>query len=63
MKRYTAAMTDKTPQEIIKEHYSKIGKKGGATNAKKGADYFRWVRLQRKDIQEQEEQKEEDDTR
>lgn len=29
---------------LIRQHYSKIGKKGGATNKRKGKAYFQWVR-------------------
>lgn len=34
----------KTKQEIISEHMSKLGKKAGEVNKKKGSAYFKWVR-------------------
>lgn len=40
-------MTDvdkQTKQEIISEHMSKLGKKAGEVNKKKGSAYFKWVR-------------------
>lgn len=38
----------KTEKQIISEHMSKLGKKGGATNKKKGSAYFKWVRSHNK---------------
>lgn len=35
---------NKTPEEIIKEHYSKLGKRAAEINRKKGSEYFKWVR-------------------
>jgi len=38
-------MTDKIDKKaIISEHMSKLGKKAGQVNKKKGSDYFKWVR-------------------
>ena len=35
---------DKTKEEIISEYMSKLGKKAGAINKKKGSAYFKMVR-------------------
>lgn len=40
-------MENKVP-DTIKEWYSSLGKKGGATNKKKGKAYFQWIRKQNK---------------
>lgn len=38
-------MTDKLDKKtIISEHMSKLGKKAGEVNKKKGSAYFKWVR-------------------
>lgn len=37
-------MPNKTKKEIISEHMSKLGKKAGEVNKKKGSAYFKWVR-------------------
>lgn len=42
-------MEEKTKEQIIKEHMSKLGKKAGEVNKKKGSEYFKWVRSHRKD--------------
>lgn len=44
-------METKTPNNVPKEiskYMSALGKKGGATNKKKGSAYFRWVRSKNK---------------
>jgi hypothetical protein len=40
-------------KKAISEYMKEIGKRGGEKTKLKGADHFRWVRLQRKDIKEQ----------
>lgn len=37
-------MTEKTEEEIISKHMSKLGKRAGDVNKKKGSEYFKWVR-------------------
>lgn len=38
-------MKDKLDKDaIISEHMSKLGKKAGEVNKKKGSAYFKWVR-------------------
>lgn len=46
-------ITEEQKQELIKEHYRKIGKKGGETQKKKGSKYFSWVRSHRKNTPKQ----------
>lgn len=38
------SMNDKNINEDIRQYLSKIGKKGGEVNKKKGSEYFKWVR-------------------
>jgi hypothetical protein len=48
----TKQITEEQKKEIIREHYSKIGKKGGEVNKKKGSEYFKHIRsLQNKTLQ------------
>jgi hypothetical protein len=35
-------------KETISKYFSSLGKKGGATNKKKGKAYFQWIRKQNK---------------
>lgn len=37
-------MEDVDKKAIISEHMSKLGKKAGEVNKKKGSAYFKWVR-------------------
>ena len=39
------------PQEV-REYMSSLGKRGGATNRKKGPEFFRWVVSHRKNVRE-----------
>ena len=39
----------KTISPHVRKYMSELGKKGGAQNKKKGSNYFKWLRAQRKD--------------
>jgi hypothetical protein len=38
-------LTEKQRKEVLRQHFSEMGKKGAETNKKKGSDFFRWVRM------------------
>jgi len=37
-------ITQKQLSSELSQYFSKLGKKGGEVNKKKGSDYFKWVR-------------------